>query len=150
MMSPSVGIESTSGDGEACVCDFINAHESLINITTFGENRIVMKVMLAIKEVHNVERKIRQTARKKRSEEAATRTHKAKALISNIKRGGMRKEEIERMLEKIFGKGSGQEIENANTMEKIAERIEELSRREEQWEAWDKMRREVKRKQRED
>ena len=44
----------------------------------------------------------------------------------------MRKEEIERMLEKIFGKGSGQEIENVNAMEKIAERIEELSRREEQ------------------
>ena len=40
------------------VCDFINAHESLINITTFGEYRIVMKkVMLAIKEAHNVERK---------------------------------------------------------------------------------------------
>ena len=62
----------------------------------------------------------------------------------------MRKEEIERMLEKIFGKGSGQEIENVNTMEKIAERIEELSRREEQLEVWDEMRREDKRKQRED
>ena len=93
------------------------------------------KVMRIIKEAHNVERKRRQTARKKRSEESATRTQKAKALIFNIKRGGMRKEEIERMLEKIFGKGSGQEIVNANTMEKIAERIEELSRREEQLEA---------------
>ena len=39
----------------------------------------------------------------------------------NSKRGGMRKEEIEQMLEKIFGKGSGQEIESANMMEKIAE-----------------------------
>ena len=133
------------------MCDFINAHDSLINITTIGEYRMVMKnVMLVIKEVHNVERKRRRTARKKRSEEAATRTQKAKALISNIKRGGMRKEEIERMLEKIFGKGSGQEIENVNTMEKIAERIEELSRREEQLEVWDEMRREAKRKQRED
>ena len=54
------------------------------------------------------------------------------------------------MLEKIFDRGSGQEIENANTMEKIAERIEELSRREEQLEAWDNMRREAERKQRED
>ena len=67
------------------VCDFINAHESLINITTFGEYRIVMKkVMLVIKEAHNVERKRRRTARKKRSEEAATRTQKAKALIADI------------------------------------------------------------------
>ena len=97
-----------------------------------------------------MERKRRQTSRKKRSEEAATRTQKAKARIFNVKRGGMRKEEIGRMPEKIFGKGRGQEIENANTMEKIAERIEELSRREEQLEAWDKMRREAKRKQRED
>ena len=96
------------------------------------------KVMLVIKEANNVERKRRQTARKERSEEAATRTQKAKAMISNIKRGGMRKEEIERMLEKILGKGSGQEIENVNTMEKITERIEELSRREEQLEVWDK------------
>ena len=84
-------------------------------------------------------RKRRQTARKKRSEEAATRTQKAKALISNIKRGSMRKDEIERMLEKIFGKRRGQELEKANTMEKIAERIEELSRREEQLEEWDEM-----------
>ena len=35
------------------VCGFINAHESLINITTFGEYRSVMKkVMLVIKEAH--------------------------------------------------------------------------------------------------
>ena len=64
-----------------------------------------------------MERKRRQTSRKKRSEEAATRTQIANALIFNVKRGSMRKEETERMLE-IFGKGSGQEIENANTMER--------------------------------
>ena len=53
------------------------------------------KAMRIIKEAHNVERERRQTSRKKRSEEAATRTQKAKALISNIKRGGMRRVEIE-------------------------------------------------------
>ena len=62
----------------------------------------------------------------------------------------MRKEEIERMLEKIFGKGSGQEIENANTMEKIAERIEELSKREEQLEEWEKMSQDARKRERED
>ena len=50
------------------VCDFINAHEDLIRITTFGEYRVVMKkVMMVIKEAHNVEGKRRQTARKKRA-----------------------------------------------------------------------------------
>ena len=101
------------------VCDFINAHDDLINITSFCEYRVVMKkVIWTINETHNLERKRRQTSRKERSEEYAIRTQKAKALIFNIKRGGMRKEEIEQMLEKISGKGSVQEIENANTMER--------------------------------
>ena len=42
------------------VCDFMNAHEDLITITTFGEYRVVIKkVMIAIKEAHNTERKRR-------------------------------------------------------------------------------------------
>ena len=42
--------------------DLINAHESLINITTFGEyRRVMLKVMKVIKEVDNVELKQRQT-----------------------------------------------------------------------------------------
>ena len=48
-----------------------------------------------------------------------------------IKQGKMRKEEIDRRLEEIFGKGSGQEIEKATTIEKMVERINELSKREE-------------------
>ena len=64
------------------VCDFINAHENLINITSFGEYRVVMKkVTNVIKEAHNADRERRQTARKKRSEEAEKRTQKAKALF---------------------------------------------------------------------
>ena len=62
----------------------------------------------------------------------------------------MKKEEIEKRLEEIFGRGSRQEIEKAATNEKIVERIEELSKREEQFEEWERMRRESKRKQRED
>ena len=43
------------------VCDFINAHEDLIAITTFGEYREVMKKAMKVKkEAHNVERKMRQ------------------------------------------------------------------------------------------
>ena len=48
------------------MCDFINTHEDLIKISTFGEYRIVMrKVSKVIKEAHNRERKRRQTARNK-------------------------------------------------------------------------------------
>ena len=48
------------------VCDFINAHDDLIKISTFGKYRVVMrKVSKVIKEAHNRERKRRQTARKK-------------------------------------------------------------------------------------
>ena len=50
------------------VCDFINTHEGLVKISTFGEYRAVMrKVMRVIKEAYNMERKRRQTARKKSS-----------------------------------------------------------------------------------
>ena len=46
------------------VCDYINAHEDLICITTFEEYRVVMlKVMMVIKEADNVERKRRLTSR---------------------------------------------------------------------------------------
>ena len=42
------------------VCDYINAHEELIQITMFREYRVVMKkIMRVIKEAHNVERKRR-------------------------------------------------------------------------------------------
>ena len=52
------------------VCDFINTHEDLIHITSFGEYRVVMnKIMRVIKEAHIREKKRRQTSRKKRSDE---------------------------------------------------------------------------------
>ena len=69
------------------VCDFINAHED-IKITSLGEYRVVMlKVMRVIKEAHNVERKRRQTSHKKKSDDAMTRTQRAKALICDVKQG---------------------------------------------------------------
>ena len=68
-------------------------------------------------------------------------------MISTIRRGGMKKEEIEKRLEEIFGRGSRQEIEKATTNEKRVERIEEMSKREEQFEEWEKMRQEAKRRQ---
>ena len=44
------------------VHDFINTHEDIIHITSFGEYREVMKnVMRVIKDAHNVERQRRQT-----------------------------------------------------------------------------------------
>ena len=133
------------------VCDYINAHEDLIHITSFGEYRMVMKkVMNVIKEANNVERKRRQTARMKRSDETETRMQRAKALVADIKQGKARREDIVKRLEKIFGKGSGQEIETASTEEKIVERIVELSKREEQLEKLENMRRDAKKKQRED
>ena len=48
------------------VRDFINAHEGNITITTFGEYRDVMKVTNVIREAHNVERRIKQTSRKRK------------------------------------------------------------------------------------
>ena len=133
------------------VCSFINAHDDLIHITTFGEYREVMlKVMKVIKEAHNVERKRRQTKRKERSDAATARTQRAKALISRIKQGRIGREEIEKTVQDIFGKGSHQEIEKAKTDDKIVERIEEMSKAEHQFEEWERMRREEKKRQRED
>ena len=132
-------------------CDYISAHEEVIHITTFGEYRDVMKkVMGVIKEAHNVERKRRQTARKKRSDESSRRTQKAKSLIADIRREEMSKAEIERRIEEIFGKGSVQVIWNATRKEKIEERVEELSKREQQFDECERMRTESKRRQRED
>ena len=131
--------------------DCINSHTDLIRITSFQEYREVMrKVMKVIKEAHNLERKRRHASKKKKSDDSKQRTQKAKALIARIRRGELRKEEIVVKREEIFGKGSGQEIEKATTKEKIAERIEDLSRREEQFETWEKMRVEAKKRQRED
>ena len=49
------------------VCEYINAHEDLIHITTFVEYSDVMrKVTNVIREAHNVERKRRQTSRKRK------------------------------------------------------------------------------------
>ena len=62
----------------------------------------------------------------------------------------MRKETIEEKLDEIFGKGSHQEIESVTTIEKIVERIAEMAKREEQFEKWETMRKEAKRRQRED
>ena len=133
------------------VCDFLNAHEELVRITTFCEYRVVMrKMMRVIREAHIVERKRRQSTRKKRKDESKTRMQKAKALIAEIRRGAMRKEDIEKRLEKIFGVGNGQEIEKATSKEKIVERIEVMSRREAQFDEWEKMRQEAKRRQLED
>ena len=133
------------------MCDFINTHEDLVNITTFGEYRKVMvKVMKVIREAHNVEKKRRQTSRKKRGDEAMKRTQRVKALIVIIKQGKMNKDEIERNIEKMFGKGCKEENEKVTTMEKIVERVEEMSKRETQLEEWETMRKEAKRRQRED
>ena len=59
-------------------------------------------------------------------------------------------EEIGRKMEQIFGKGSSRELENAVSKEKIVERIEEISKRETQFDIWERMREESKRRQRED
>ena len=77
------------------------------------------------------------------------KTQRVKALITEIKRGRTKKEEIERKLDENFGKGRHLEIATAETRNKIVERIEELSKREEQFEIWE-MRIEARRKRRED
>ena len=77
------------------VCDFINMHEDLIMITSFGEYRIVMKkVMMVIKESHNTERKRRHTPRKKITDEVMALRKRAKALIQDIRRKGIGTDEI--------------------------------------------------------
>ena len=130
--------------------DLINAHDDIIRITTLAEYRNVMlRVMRVIKEAHNLEKKRRLTSRNKKSDEMAVRKQKAKALIASIRRG-IPKEEFKRRLEEIFGKGSSKEIETATTVDKCIERIEDISKREEQFEEWEKMRREKRRRQWED
>ena len=53
-----------------CVCDFIDIFEVIINIETIGEYRDVMrKVMKAIKEAHNVQKKRRETTCREKSYE---------------------------------------------------------------------------------
>ena len=48
-----------------CVCDYINAHEELIQITSFCEYREVMrKVMGVIREAHNTEKKRRPSSQR--------------------------------------------------------------------------------------
>ena len=89
------------------------------------------KVMRVIKEVHNVEKKRRQSLRKKKTDEWISRKQKAKALILDVRRKATGKEKIERKLDEIFGRGSSKEIEKATTTEKTIERIKELSKREE-------------------
>ena len=74
------------------VCDFIDANDVTIQITTFDKYRIVMKLMKVIREAHNVERKRRQSEQNSFLE-TRTRTQREKALINEIKRGRMRKEE---------------------------------------------------------
>ena len=74
------------------VCDYINAHEDIITISSFGEYEVVMKKgMKVIKDAHLVERKRRQTAREEKSEEAVKRTQRAKALIATIKQGKIKR-----------------------------------------------------------
>ena len=89
-------------------------------------------------------------SRKKRSEETRSRTQRTKALLAEIKKGKMMKEEIERRLEQIFGRGSSQEIKAATTKDKIVERIEEMAKSEQQFDEWETMRKEARRRQRED
>ena len=107
------------------------------------------KVTNVIKEGHNMENK-RQTTWKKRSEETSKRTQKAKTLICEIRMIEMSKEEIEKRIEAIVGKGSSQEVVNTSTKDKIIERIVEIAKREEQFEEWEKMRQDAKRRQWED
>ena len=117
------------------MCDYINTHDDLITIKTFGEYRVMTKkVMMVIDEAHNVDRKRRQTSRNERGEESKARTQRAKALIADIKRGEIGKEEVEKRLVCIFGRGSQHEIETVTTKEKIVERIKEIAKREVQFE----------------
>ena len=99
---------------------------------------------MVIKEANAVERKRGQTARKRFCEETTARTQRAKALIAAVKRERMSKDAIERKLDEIFGKGTSKDIEEATTEEMIVERIEQVSKREAQFDFWENMRREAK------
>ena len=98
----------------------------------------MMKVMIVIEEAQNVERKRRQTTRKKMTEEASKRMQRAKSLIAEIRRGEIRNREIEWRTEAVFGKGSCKENKNASSKEKMIERIEEMAKREQQMEEWER------------
>ena len=99
-------------------CQYINTHDDLVHITSFGEYRMVMnKVMRVIREAHNAEKKRRKMSQKRKNEDVTKRIQRTKTLISRIKRGEMRVEDIKRRLDEIFGKGSSQEIERATTNE---------------------------------
>ena len=71
-------------------------------------------------------------------------------MISDIEGGRTGNEEIKSMLEETYGKGSSQEIERATANGKMIERIEEMSRTDEQFETRGKMMKVSKRRQRED
>ena len=74
MMNPSGSRGKYVLETAKRVCDFINAHEDLIHISSFGEYRVVVKkIMAVIKEAHNVERKRRQTASKTNGDESKVR-----------------------------------------------------------------------------
>ena len=83
-------------------------------------------------------------------EDVNTKTQRVKASICFIKQGKMRKDEIGRNVEEIFGNGSREEIAKMTDIQKIVERIVEMSKNEAQLEEWEKMRREAKKRQMED
>ena len=84
------------------------------------------------------------------NEDVNTKTQRVKALVCIIKQGKMRKDEIGRNVEEIFGNGSREEIAKMTDIQKIVERIVEMSKNEAQLEEWEKMRREAKKRQMED
>ena len=86
----------------------------------------MLKVMRVVKNVHSVEKERKHSSLKKKTDKIGPRMQRAKSMIFDVKRGGMRKEVVKRRLDEIFGKGSRDENRMAKTMEKIAERIEEM------------------------
>ena len=58
----------------------------------------------------------------------------------------MRQEEIEARIEEIFGKWSSLENAGITAREKVVERIVDMSKRERQFEEWETMRREAKKR----
>ena len=71
-------------------------------------------------------------------------------MITEIGKRKMANEEIESRIEEIFGRVSSQETEKAMTKEKIISRYEEMAKSEQQFDEWEKMRQDAKRRQRED
>ena len=62
----------------------------------------------------------------------------------------MKREGFEKRFEKTFGEGRNQENEKAASEEKNVEMVEEVSRRETQFDEWEKMSHEPLKRQRED